>query len=221
MTRVVPYFRRHHLALIALFVALGGSAYAAVQIERNAIKSRHIGPGQVKRSDLGKNAVNSAKVANRSLQAGDFAPGQLPRGAQGPTGPTGASGPTGTDGQDVIDAVGPLPMEGNFNSNGGRLLILASGSAFRSSNTFGEIAMAVRLDGALVDTANFFTNELNSHRTFVDALEFRTGISPGTHTLRLEAVNDSPCGTVSETTTARCTTTNTDDYFEATVIELP
>ena len=42
------YIRQHHVALLALFVALGGTALA---LERNGVKSRHIAPGQVKRSD--------------------------------------------------------------------------------------------------------------------------------------------------------------------------
>ena len=42
------YIRRHHIGLLALFVALGGTALA---LDRNEVKSRHIAPGQVKRSD--------------------------------------------------------------------------------------------------------------------------------------------------------------------------
>jgi hypothetical protein len=42
------YIRRHHVALLALFVALGGTALA---LGRNEVKSKHIAPGQVKRSD--------------------------------------------------------------------------------------------------------------------------------------------------------------------------
>lgn len=42
------YIRQHHVALLALFVALGGTALA---LERNDVKSRHIAPGEVKVSD--------------------------------------------------------------------------------------------------------------------------------------------------------------------------
>ena len=42
------YIRQHHVALLALFIALGGTALA---LERNEVRSRHIAPGQVKRSD--------------------------------------------------------------------------------------------------------------------------------------------------------------------------
>jgi hypothetical protein len=42
------YIRQHHVALLALFLALGGTAFA---LGRNEVKSRNIAPGQVKRSD--------------------------------------------------------------------------------------------------------------------------------------------------------------------------
>ena len=73
MTKIGRYVRQHHLALLALFVALGGTAYAA--LGTNSVKSRHIAPKQVKRSDLAPNAVNSSRVANGSLRAGDFGAG--------------------------------------------------------------------------------------------------------------------------------------------------
>jgi hypothetical protein len=66
------------------------SAYAAIALNKNSVKSRHIGKGQVKRSDIGTNAVTSAKVNNSSLLARDFKAGELPAGARGPAGPRGA-----------------------------------------------------------------------------------------------------------------------------------
>jgi hypothetical protein len=91
---VIEYLRRHHVALLALFVALGGTSYAAVKLPRNSV-----GTPQIK-----KNAVTGAKVKDRSLMAADFAAGQLPAGArgepgaQGATGPAGAAGPAGPAG---------------------------------------------------------------------------------------------------------------------------
>lgn len=86
------------VALLALFVALGGSSYAAVVLSKNSVRSKHIVKGNVKRSDLGKNAVNSSKVADASLLATDFASGQLPSGPKGDTGATGAAGAPGAPG---------------------------------------------------------------------------------------------------------------------------
>jgi hypothetical protein len=97
-------FRPKHgtvIAYLALFVALGGTSYAAVAISNNSIKSKHIAKGAVKRADIGNNAVNAAKVANGSLLATDFKAGQLPAGATGATGATGAKGDPGDAGTAV------------------------------------------------------------------------------------------------------------------------
>jgi hypothetical protein len=87
------------LAALAQFVALGGSSYAAIALSTNSVKSRHIGKGQVKPSDIARNAVGSAKVADGSLLAADFKSGQVPAGQDGPRGPEGPQGPAGPQGR--------------------------------------------------------------------------------------------------------------------------
>ena len=84
---VFGYLRRHHIGLLALFLALSGTAYAAT-LPRNSV-----GTAQLKR-----NAVTSAKVRDGSLLRSDFRAGQLPQGPAGPQGLTGATGPTGPTG---------------------------------------------------------------------------------------------------------------------------
>ena len=96
--RARTYFRHHHVALLALFLAIGGTSYAAVKLPTNSVATKQIKNGQVKKADLGKNAVTSAKVKDLSLRARDFAPGQLPAGPAGPPGPQGEAGKPGADG---------------------------------------------------------------------------------------------------------------------------
>jgi hypothetical protein len=55
------------VAYLALFVALGGTAYAA-----NEWTGRNIVNGSIKRVDLGANSVNGNKVANNSLKGADI-----------------------------------------------------------------------------------------------------------------------------------------------------
>jgi hypothetical protein len=76
------------MATIAVFLALGGGAYAAAKLPRNSVSAK-----QIK-----KNAVNSAKVKNGSLLAKDFRIGQLPAGPAGPAGADGHDGAPGTPG---------------------------------------------------------------------------------------------------------------------------
>ena len=59
------------ISVIALFIALGGGAYAVSVAKKNSVVSKSIENGQVKTKDLAKNAVNSAKVANNSLTGND------------------------------------------------------------------------------------------------------------------------------------------------------
>ena len=69
-------------ASAALFVALGGTSYAASTLARNSVGTAQIARG----------AVTSSDVRDRSLRARDFRAGTLPRGAQGERGPQGPPG---------------------------------------------------------------------------------------------------------------------------------
>ena len=85
---------------IALLLALGlGTAWAATELSKNQVKSRHIADGQVNNVDLANNAVTSPKVADGSLVDADFAPGEVSEGARGPEGPEGPPGPAGRQGE--------------------------------------------------------------------------------------------------------------------------
>jgi hypothetical protein len=91
------------VALIALFVALGGSSYAAVTLAKNSVKAKQIAPNAVRASEIKASAVRSAEVRNGSLLAQDFKTGQLPAGPKGDKGDTGEKGDKGDKG-DTGDA---------------------------------------------------------------------------------------------------------------------
>jgi hypothetical protein len=106
------------IACVALFVALGGGAYAATQIA----------PGSITHADLDKNSVWHADIGRGSVQMGNLskdlqkaldkagavgvqstgtttiAGPQGPAGPQGATGATGATGPQGPAGPSGIDS---------------------------------------------------------------------------------------------------------------------
>lgn len=90
------------VASLALMVALGGTATAAV-----VITGRDIRDGTVTGADLANNTVGTKKIRDGSLLVRDFQRGQLPRsqvglpgavGDPGPRGPAGATGPAGVMG---------------------------------------------------------------------------------------------------------------------------
>jgi hypothetical protein len=83
------------VALLALFVALGGASYAAVSLPKNTVGSKQLKAGAVGAADIHKNAITSKKVKDRSLLARDFKAGQLPSGSAGPKGDPGTNGTNG------------------------------------------------------------------------------------------------------------------------------
>jgi Collagen triple helix repeat (20 copies) len=95
--RLVP---RHSTAVayLALFAALGGSAYAAVTVTGKEIKNGTITGKDVKNRSLG--ATKLSKKALSSLKsAGGAAGPQGPQGERGERGPIGPAGLTGPQGQ--------------------------------------------------------------------------------------------------------------------------
>ncbi len=124
------------VATIAVFIALGGSSYAALKLPKNSVGSEQ----------LKRNSITSAKVKGGSLNTTDLKTsarsflrgGRGPRGAQGPqgtTGKTGAKGSTGPRGAagsarayaSVVADNGQLPI---FTAN---VPNLAFGSVARTS----------------------------------------------------------------------------------------
>jgi hypothetical protein len=94
---LVRLSRRHGTAVayLALFVALGGSAYAAVTVTGQQIKNE---------------TVTGKDVRNRSLGAGELRPSARASlmGERGPAGPAGPSGPQGPAGPATGIAGGDL-----------------------------------------------------------------------------------------------------------------
>jgi hypothetical protein len=60
---VLDYVKRHHVGVIALFVALGGTSYAATRIPRNSVGSEQIRPGAVTAAKIHDGAVTAAKLS--------------------------------------------------------------------------------------------------------------------------------------------------------------
>lgn len=116
----------HVIAMIALFVALSGSSYAAVtirasQIKNNSIPGAKIKAGSIPASKLRNNSITGGKLRNNSVSRAKLRTDALTptsgggnlinansenssgsssgtRGPQGPSGPRGLTGATGATG---------------------------------------------------------------------------------------------------------------------------
>jgi hypothetical protein len=128
---------------------------------------------------------------------------------------------TSFDAKYVIDDEGPLPIERTFTTQGGTIIIMASGSGYRyPARMGGHIGMGIVVDGNGRGVSDVTTNERDTHRAFVPSFTVLR-LGTGTHTLRLEPLYFSTCNTASETVVLFCTRTNSDDYFRATILEIP
>lgn len=105
---------RHLVGYIALFVALGGTSYAAAQIgssqiANDGVKSVDIANGTIASRDIANGTIRGVDVAKGTLHAANFAGGALPagpKGAQGVAGPAGVRGPSFADGKQVENVNG-------------------------------------------------------------------------------------------------------------------
>ena len=107
---LLQYVRRHHVGLLALVVALGGTSYAAVKLPAGSVGTKQIR----------KHAVTPSKLSAKTVQ--QLKGGTGPQGIQGPRGLPGAAGEPGTPGQpgatgpsdayvDREDAIVALPTD--------------------------------------------------------------------------------------------------------------
>jgi hypothetical protein len=102
------------ISLVALFVALGGTSYAAIRLPKNSIGTKQLKDGAVTRSKISSGTISSLR--------GQTGP-QGPQGIQGPRGlqgVQGVKGNTGAPGQNgtarawaVVDNVGNISHSHN------------------------------------------------------------------------------------------------------------
>jgi hypothetical protein len=97
------WIRRHLsfanvISLIALFVALSGTTYAAATLSKNSVGAKQIKKDAVRASEVKSRAVGTSEVRDGALLAQDFKAGQLPAGAKGDKGDKGDKGLKGDKG---------------------------------------------------------------------------------------------------------------------------
>lgn len=60
------------IAIVALIIGIGGTAYAGIKLEKNSVGSRQLKRNSVTESKVANNSVNGRKVANQSLTGDDI-----------------------------------------------------------------------------------------------------------------------------------------------------
>ena len=119
------------VAYLALFAALGGSAYAAVTVTGKTIKDGTVTGKDVKNRSLGTNKLSAGAVSSLAGKPGPAGP-QGPAGRSGEIGPVGPAGATGDSGPagppGVAGPPGPQGVAGPPGATG------ISGWEYRVSN---------------------------------------------------------------------------------------
>jgi hypothetical protein len=136
--KVVAHLRSNVIGYLALFVALGGSSYAAVRLAPGSVTTSALAPHAVTHAKLGKSSVSAANIVNRSLTSSDLKPGAILQGLKGDVGSKGAAGPSGLGGIDGLkgDAgpQGPPGRDGSA-SLGAKARLASAVSAPHGANT--------------------------------------------------------------------------------------
>jgi hypothetical protein len=141
------------VASLALFVALSGSSYAAIQLSNGSVKAKHIA----------KNAVTTKKVMDASLLAQDFAPHQLQQGPKGDKGSKGDTGPQGIPGdtgpQGIPGPVDTSALQAKVAKSGDTLtgMVTEIGARGESAGVVGDSWGAVLPAGVAEPTYDFVT----------------------------------------------------------------
>lgn len=122
ISKLAGHLRHNVVSYLALFVALGGTSYAAVKLPANSVGTKQIKKNGVTGSDIKANAVTSPKVKDRSLLSKDFKAGQLPAGPKGDAGAKGDPGARGdagaAGGRGDVGARGETGAKGDTGARG-------------------------------------------------------------------------------------------------------
>jgi hypothetical protein len=115
------YLRRHHLALVALFVALGGTSVAAgnALLPRNSVGTRQVVDGSLQAKDLSSTARSSLKGKTGPRGAAGARGAQGATGATGTTGAIGPQGPPGPPGEPATRLFAAVDADGTLSKTSG------------------------------------------------------------------------------------------------------
>ena len=116
------------VAVLALFVALGGVGVAASTLPSNSVGTAQIRNDSVTAAKIAHNSIPSVLIKNGSLLAADFAAGQLPAGPKGDKGDTGPAGPQGPKGDTgATGKQGPAGVMGTMGVSQDSATVYANG----------------------------------------------------------------------------------------------
>jgi hypothetical protein len=182
------YLRRHHVALLALVIALGGTSYAAVQLPKNSVGTTQIKPKAVTPAKLSKKVQTQLAAAGTAGPPGAAGPKGDP-GDKGDLGPTSA-GVGGTNTSVTPTAGSPILGTTTVTlSEPGKVLVLMMGTFSVRCTAAGACTRQISVQvggttvpgafGSIDSTANVEASQT------VDAAGILANVPAGTHTVTI------------------------------------
>jgi hypothetical protein len=187
---VLTYLRRHHVGLLALLIALGGTSYAATQLPKGSVGAKQLKAGAVSEPKLSakvKKKLNSSQAGATGAQGPQGVPG-----SQGPPGPQGPQGPTsiGVGGTNVTVSPGSTTDVGSPTTvalaQAGKVFVVVTGT-FGNPCTGGGCGrtFSVRVDGVTVPGALAIVG--NTASQAVTMMGVLPDVAAGTHQVQLRS----------------------------------
>jgi len=181
------------ISLSALFVALGGTTYAATSLPKDSVGTRQLKNGAVTKTKISKKTLVALK-GNRG-PAGATGPTGLP-GSTGSQGPQGLLGPTSGATAGDVEAESsagftPVGSSGTVTLPAtGKVLVEVSGSFLVTCTPAGGCSYTVSafVDGTAVPGAHYTLNAPANGEDFdnIAVSGIALNVPAGTHTVQLE-----------------------------------
>lgn len=124
LSRIASHLRGNVVGYVALFAALGGTSYAAVQLAPGSVTTRALANGAVTNSKLARDSVGEGNLRKHSLTAADFRAGALTQAFQAVAGKNGATGANGGSG--ATGSQGPAGPTGAPGKDGSASVVMAA-----------------------------------------------------------------------------------------------
>lgn len=177
------FLRQNVIALLALFLALGGTSYAAINLPRESVGAKQLKRNAVRTRKIRNGAVTKNKISKKTLAAlaGSTGP-------QGPAGPQGPVGPSNGYGHPVTSpvAVGKSKTVNSLSLPAGTYLVLAEALPIQTNAGSSDAYCSLYLGSTEVDTGQAFLANPGTTFVTVSMLGVGTLASGGTASLRCQ-----------------------------------
>lgn len=175
------FLRGNTIALLALFIALGGTTYAATalpknsvgakQLKKNAVTAPKIKAGAVTNVKLGKNAVTGAKVKDDSLTGADILESSL---GKVPSATAADSATNATNATNATSASNAAQLGGvaaaSYVQNTGTIFVSIGSSNWRSVSSADPISWLFTVNATWASSSGAGSWNLTAHPSFSTAL---------------------------------------------------